>query len=307
MEKDFHYYLIYCLAAITQQEHSNIIAYASQFVDDNCERQFSIDGEPCPFPSSIPAGGGYYYPIMTQSMSPKSLDLYIQKYVYVPFHFLPGDDTVEIKGKRNAMNTTPNSQNAQAMLHEALKSNNPYRLGVTLHTFADTWSHQNFTGLWEDWNSVYPWYRLDKTYVPNIGHAEVGHSPDVISEIWTDYRLEKRIVNVDRAFDAVREIFRALRKNSDKGPLWGDVRLKFLKILNVPGYDDRIRAMVDFAKGEAGVDIVKYDRDSWIGQALDKKSGQVVMAPNFEQSDWHRFHQAAKEHFAHSLMLIASL
>jgi hypothetical protein len=307
MEKDFHYYLIYCIAAVTQHRDAQIMAFASQFVDDNNERQFFIDGKDCPFPAKIPANGGYYYPIMTQSLSPRSLDMYIHKYVYVPFHFLPGDDTVEIKGKRNKMNVTPNSENARALLNAALKSGNPYRIGVTLHTFTDTWSHQNFTGLWEDWNSVYPWYRLDKSYVPNIGHAEAGHSPDVISEIWTDYRLNKKIVNVERAYDAVRTIFRDLRKHSGTGPKWGDVRLTYQNILNVPDYDDRIRAMVDFTKSEAGVDIAKYDRDVWIEEALDVKDGETVMAPDFEHSHWHKFHQAAKDHFSHALTIITGL
>ena len=307
MEKDFHYYLIYSLAAMTQQQDAEIIAFASQFVDDNNERQFFIDGRECPFPSKIASDGGYYYPIMTQSMSPRSLDMYIHKYVFVPFHFLPGDDTVVIKGKRNKMNTTPNSQNAQALLNGAIKSNNLYRLGITLHTYADTWSHQNFTGLWEEWNSVYPWYRIDKSYVPNIGHAEAGHSPDVISETWTDYRLDKKIVNVDRAYDAVRAIYKNLKRKSGKGPNWGDIRLKYKKLLNIQGYDDRVKAIVNFTKAETGVDIPKYERNKWIGQALDTEGTEVKMKPNFEQSDWYHFHQAAKDHFSNALSLIAGL
>ena len=307
MEKDFHYYLIFSLAAITKQDKPDIIAYASQFVDDNNEEQFSISGEKVDFPNKIKASGGHYYPIMTQSMSPLSLDIFVQKYVYVPFHFLPGDDTVEIKGKRNKLNTTPNSQNAQIVLSEALASDNPYRLGIALHTFADTWSHQNFTGLREEWNSVYPWYSVKKYLVPDIGHAEAGHSPDVISEVWTDHRFNQQIVNVDRAFDAVREIYRNLQKNSRQGPNWGDVRLKYLKILRVQNYDDRTKTIVDFTKNEVHIDIPKYDEQQWIKAALDKTGEEAEMANDFEQTHWHQFHLAAKAQLALVLSLISEL
>jgi hypothetical protein len=307
MEKDFHYYLVFSLAAMTEQPKPDIIAYASQFVDDNNEEQFSISGEKVSFPSKIQVSGGHYYPIMTQSLSPKSLDIFVQKYVYVPFHFLPGDDTVEIKGKRNRLNTTPNSENGRTVLTEALKSGDPYRVGIALHTFADTWSHQNFTGLREEWNSVYPWYSIKKQLVPDIGHAEAGHSPDVISEVWTDHRLGKQIVNVDRAFDAVREIYRNLQKSSGKGPNWGDVRLKYLKILKVQNYDDRIKAIVDFTKRETNTDIPKYDEQQWIKAALDKSGDEVVIKDDFEQTHWHQFHLAAKAQFALVLSLISEL
>lgn len=314
MEKDFHYYLIYSMAALTQQPDAEIIAFASQFVDDNNERQFTLDeNKKIPFPSKIPANGGNYYPIMTQSMSPKSLDMYVQKYVYVPFHFLPGDDTVVFKDKeekdiRNKLNTTPDSENARKLMDAALKSNNPYRLGITLHTYADTWSHQNFTGLREDWNSVYPWYNIFKSLAPNIGHAEAGHSPDVISETWTDHRLHQKIVNEKRAIDAIRAIYQKLRKKSGNGPLWGDVRLKYLKLLRIPKYDDRKDAIVDFTRGEANVDIPTYERKKWIDEALLKEEGkEVKMHSNFERSHWHHFHQAAKEHFSQALTLIVGL
>ena len=90
MEKDFHYYLIYAIAKTTGFEKAEVIATASQFVDDNNEGQFYIDDQPADFPEKIPADGGHYYPIMTQSLSPKSLNPYVQKYVYVPFHFEVG-------------------------------------------------------------------------------------------------------------------------------------------------------------------------------------------------------------------------
>ena len=60
-----------------------------------------------------------------------------------------------IDGKKNPLSTTPASPNATVVLKKALASGNPYLLGIALHTYADTWSHQNFTGMQEGWNSVY--------------------------------------------------------------------------------------------------------------------------------------------------------
>ena len=307
MEKDFHFYLIYAVSKITGFEKYDIIAASSQFVDDNNEGQFSIDDRPAFFPEKIRANGGHYYPIMTQSMSPKSLNPYVQKYVYVPFHFLPGDNSVVIKGKKNPLSTTPGSPNAEVVLKKALKSDNPYLLGIALHTYADTWSHQNFTGLQEDWNSVYPWYNVFKSIVPNIGHAEAGHSPDVISEEWTDHRLDKKINNAKRAFTATGEIYKAMRRKSGSGPFWTDIKKDFKKIINAAGYDDRKNKIEDLLTESGLGALPRYDKSDWIDAALDRQGNQIVMHAGFEETHWYRFHQAAKVQFATVLELTKEL
>jgi len=307
MEKDFHYYLVYSMVKMTGYNDADIIAYASQFVDDNNEGFFSIDGHKTTFPEKIEAGGGYYYPIMTQSLSPKSLDTYVQKYVYVPFHFLPGDNNIEIDGKKNKLSTTPNSRNAKALLASALKSDNPYKLGIALHTYADTWSHQNFTGLHEAWNSVYPWYNVFKSVAPNIGHAEAGHSPDVISDTWTDHRLDERINNQKRAFEATGEIYKALRGKSRTGPLWSEVKKDYKTIINASGYNERKKEISRLLGDNNMGAVPEYSENSWIDEALDKADEKIVMKPGFEMTHWHKFHQAAKAQFAHVLDLTKEL
>lgn len=309
MEKDFHYYITYSIAKLTGYNDADIIAYSSQFVDDNNEGQFVIDEGESSFPERIPAAGGYYYPIMTQSLSPKSLDPYIQKYVYIPFHFLPGDNNVEINGKKNPLSTTPNSQNAKTLLNEALKSKNPYQIGIALHTFSDTWSHQNFTGLREEWNSVYPWYNIFKSIVPNIGHAEAGHSPDVISEDWIDYRLNKKekIINKVRSLEAVAEIYKVMRRDSGKGPVWTDMKSQYKEIVYTFGYDERISKVASLLIDNQLGSIPTYSKDDWIGAALDRQEGKISMSVGFFNTDWYHFHQAAKVHFAIAMNLIKNL
>jgi len=307
MEKDFHYYLIYGISKMTGFEKADIIAASSQFVDDNNEGQFSIDDRPTGFPEKIPANGGHYYPIMTQSLSPKSLNPYVQKYVYVPFHFIPGDNSTVIDKEKNPLTTTPGSPNATAILNKALESDNPYQLGIALHTYADTWSHQNFTGMQEGWNSVYPWYNVFKSFVPNIGHAEAGHAPDVISEDWTDHRLGEKIVNRKRAFRATAEIYKAMRRKAGSGPYWTEIQGDFRKIINATGYDDRKKKIDDLLTENGLGTVPKYSKDDWIDAALDRKKEQIVMHEGFEKTDWYRFHQAAKIQLATVLELIKEL
>ncbi|MBW2351999.1 MAG: hypothetical protein JRF51_02100 [Deltaproteobacteria bacterium] len=308
MEKDFHYYLIYAVSKITGHEKAHTIALSSQFVDDNNEGQFSIDERPAPFPEKIRSNGGHYYPIMTQSLSTRSLDPYVQKYVYVPFHFIPGDNSVVIDGKRNPFSTTPGSPNARVLLKKALASDNPYRIGIALHSYADTWSHQNFTGLHEDWNSIYPWYNLFKSIVPNIGHAEAGHSPDVISDDWTDNRLDQRtIINRKRALEATGEIYKAMRRKSGYGPYWKGVKKDLRRIINARDYDDRKKKIEDLLT-ESGLERApKYSKDDWIDRALDRRGEEIVMRDGFEETDWYQFHQAAKAQFALVLDLTKGL
>jgi hypothetical protein len=307
MEKDFHFYLVYAIARITGFQQAGVIATASQFVDDNNEGQFSIDGLPAMFPEKIPTGNGNYYPIMTQSLSPKSLDPYVQKYVYIPFHFLPGDNTVEIDGRKNPLSTTPGSANAETILKKALASDNPYLLGIALHTYADTWSHQNFTGLQESWNSVYPWYRVFKSLVPNIGHAEAGHSPDVISEEWTDHRLGAKIKNTTRALAATGAIYKALRRKSGSGPYWTEIKREFRIIIHADGYDDRKVKIRELLHKQGLGELPKYDKNAWIDEALDRNGNRIVLNPGFEETHWYFFHQAAKVQFSSVFELINDL
>lgn len=296
MEKDFHYHMVYGISKITGFEKADVIAYSSQFVDDNNEGRFVIDGQPAAFPKKIVANGGHYHPIMTQSLSLESFNHYLQKYVYVPFHFIPGDNSMVIKGGKNPLSTTPGSPNATAVLQKALDSNNPYLIGIALHSYADTWSHQNFTGIQEGWNSVYPWYKIFKSLAPNIGHAEAGHSPDIISDEWTDFRLgDNKIINRKRAFQAVGEIYKAMRRQSSSGPYWTEIKRDFKQVINTKNYDERIKKIADLLADKGLGEIPEYKEDSWIDGALDRdKENKLIMREGFEETDWYQFHQAAK-------------
>jgi hypothetical protein len=236
---------------------------------------------------------------MTQTISVKSLVYEIQKFIYGPFHFLPGDNSQAIAGKSNRYSTTPNSSNAQKLLKAALNSGDLYRMGIAVHTFADTWSHQNFTGYEEDWNSVFVWHSPYRAVVPNIGHADVGHSPDEISSEWKDYRFERherKINNRNRALEATKIIYQALRSAKKGTSYWTDVKRNFKRIIDAEDYDDRI----DKVKEYVNHPDLYYEKNKWVDEAIKKDEGkdELTAYSNFEDTNWFKFQQAAKANLA---------
>ena len=308
MQKDFHYYVTYALAKTAgfPPEDSKIIAYSSQLVDDNNEGQFPDRGEKPQFPSQIKINNGFYRPIMTQSLSVKSVVYEVQNFVYVPFHFLPGDNSKPIDGGLNKYSTTPNSPNAQLLMEKALKSQDPYRIGIAVHTYADTWSHQNFTGYEEKWNSVFSWRSPYRLFVPNIGHADVGHAPDEISVPWVDERLDKserKINNKERALEATKNIYQKFRSAAKGATYWSNVETDFRKIINADDYDDR-KEMVRAYVNEPDL---RYIEDQWVDEAVNEEGGQLVGVANFGNTHWYKFQQAAKANLALVMNIMESL
>lgn len=300
MEKDFHYYVTFALAnrAGFSKDDSHVIAYAAQYVDDNNESQYCREDGPLQFPSAIKTEDGFFRPIMTQSMSVKSLVYEIQKFVYVPFHFIPGDNSQPIDGHFNKYSTTPDSRNARTLLRAALATGNPYRIGIALHTYADTWSHQNFTGYEEDWNSVFSWRNPFRALAPNIGHADVSHLPDEISSTWNDYRFDKPYrerKNKKIALEACKRIFQELRRAQNGEMYWTYVEKDFRTIVNAEDYDERIALVRDYLNEPE----LYYKKDLWIASAVQDRGGEDLVAhPDLKNTHWYRFQVAARAQLA---------
>lgn len=347
MEKDFHHHIVYTLAKVagfdkkienSDETEAEIIAYASQYVDDNCDRKYVISHSDSEYPISLPSkietkNGRYYYPLITQAVDIKSLDLKIQHYVFMPFHFLPGDyETVKINDNSNPYCTTRNSVNANKLLDESLNSENLYRMGIALHTYADTWAHERFTAFNEAWNKVVDWYKDFKALAPNIGHADVWHLPDQICKTWRDHRFkEGPVVNRDRAFEATEKIYEKLYKQR-KGTPWGDIRNEIEKIIYLTEIDDSDEKKVYNERKKRFEEFVgkllNYDKDKWIatviGFELEKteeydpsdpfrvKGDKFVptnihLKDGFENSHWYKFQVAAKIQLSEILKLTANL
>lgn len=142
MQIDFHYYATYCLArsAGIKKKAAQTIAHTAQYVDDSTARIIDDhhDG------SRVVAVATAHHTMDFR----RNLDHDDQRYVWVPFHFLPGG-----KGKKftEKMVCQKNSKIAQEMVeHNLNQLDLPYFLelaGITAHVYADTFSHYGFSGI----------------------------------------------------------------------------------------------------------------------------------------------------------------
>jgi hypothetical protein len=136
MLKDFHYYGVFVLSNLAgfSRDEAKIIAYCSQFVDDSTDSK------------EIRVGDYTYDTVRTAHAGLRSFKWDIHKKVYFPFHFLPPRPLGV-----NAFSyvTEPDSAFARLLMDDVLADKSAlrlYRLGVVLHTYADTWAHQKFSG-----------------------------------------------------------------------------------------------------------------------------------------------------------------
>jgi hypothetical protein len=140
MDIEFHYYITYIIAknAGFKNKDAFNLAYASQYADGN-DAQCTLNK----------GSADEYRSYVSQTMciwKPQKERLRI----YPCFHFIPGEfesnSGLRIDGKLHVLNTTPNSKNANLILSEALKTEDIYRIGLAIHSYADSWAHQNFVG-----------------------------------------------------------------------------------------------------------------------------------------------------------------
>jgi len=148
MQLDMHYYGTYAMARAAGiiRAAAKIIATASQFVDDNAVKE-SIEFE----------DGGFLVAEATahHAYDLKNLAREDQRHIWVPFHFLPGN---EGESYTERLVCRKNSTIAREMVQFNLSQiDQPYGLhlvGVTAHVYADTFSHYGFSGVSSRCNKI---------------------------------------------------------------------------------------------------------------------------------------------------------
>jgi len=301
MQLDFHFYTIYTLCRATGFSHENAftVAYSSQYVDDaKHEDAFEFEN------------GGYFQPVSTahRFFSPDVISDSVCYGIWVPFHFLPGGLGTEFYER---MLVRANSVIAQEMidhlLNSPLRSYTLHRLGITLHVYADTWSHQNFMDvIKENINDVkdlkvegetedfITWFidklkeKIPEYALPKLGHAQAGTIPDEPFRIWeyTDYKgIRHRIINSERALDAAQNCYRILLKFLEKFPIfqqsepvpWIHIAPELKKLFETKGeLDERCNAWKQailnekfgFKVPEEGPQL-EYDERLWFKAAVE--------------------------------------
>ena len=148
MQKDMHFYGVYALALASgiKPETASIIAHSSQFVDDaTIDEAIELSGNGSVLPTMTS-----HKPIDYQNTIPGD-----QWKVWVPFHFLPGNEGTTFHQK---MICRKDSEPANLMKLHALKHKTetfgPHLIGITAHVYADTFAHYGFSGIGGAWNKI---------------------------------------------------------------------------------------------------------------------------------------------------------
>lgn len=325
MDKEFHYYatgLIAIRAGFTEDE-AEIIAHASQFVDENDVALKVRDRR---------KSKKVYRNYISQTMNILKPKHELMR-IYPLFHFIPGDPEAETAwrkdGKMHRLNTTPNSDNANELLDEAFKAPEDiqlYRVGVATHAFVDTWAHQNFVGWYDSFNS------LDFDIKPAIGHAEAEHHPDWIAHKWQDDRLiVPEVDNTNRFLSATHALFmryceyHKLQDRKDHSGNWDQLKEDLRKIFGKKYTGNQLQhdeARITRFKEQFSQD--KFNDRDWFDEAIEAeihgledshegiKSKFTLFEDKYfwkedgskEESDWYKFQEAVKEHEKAGLKLL---
>lgn len=335
MQIDFHHATTYVVARLAgfPAPQADIIAHACQYVDDATSSGLvRFDN------------GALYYRI---SSAHKMLDLRNKKalanhLVWIPFHFLPGNEGLAeglnpIGTFINKLVCRPDSPVARQMVRQAIiDQDRPYglhRLGVAMHVYADTWSHQGFAGVLHPINKV-SYARetgdsgvfssslavfindvLDKT-VPPLGHGRATVLPDIPFLAWQYRNGHSELIirdNADQFCQAAEWMYRAMKRYLLRDPFaevggmenrdMEKIRDLFTGLKEKSGSKRHAAWIRTIAKDpfSFGAETVAYPGKgpgSWKEQALGSNLDLPMYRwdPGFLKSNWKLFHDALQAH-----------
>lgn len=142
MQIDMHYHGTYALAraAGMHRDKARIVATAAQFVDDNAHKGSLELKDGARIDSQATAH---------HAVDLKNIDPVDQRLVWIPFHFLPGNQGNDYTQRLTcsmesdiATETIRNNCKSAAETAFGLEL-----LGVTAHVYEDTFSHYGFSGI----------------------------------------------------------------------------------------------------------------------------------------------------------------
>jgi hypothetical protein len=167
MKKDAHYYALLAMARSIgiEKETAHKIAYASQFVDDAKVNKITLAADN---PSNLLSQLGNE--IINAATCHSYSDLSTYNYSSMTantsaFHFVPGCEGRNFSKK---MRCKKESKIIKSIVEEAVNNTDPIKLGITLHAYADTFSHQGFSGIASKVNDVEGVRENNQIYISNL-------------------------------------------------------------------------------------------------------------------------------------------
>jgi len=258
MKKDAHFYALLALARSVgiKKEIAHKIAYASQFVDDARINNITLADDNSPSiisaledPEKIinAATCHNYFIVNTFNYGAMINNT-------TAFHFVPGCDGKSFVKKMRCKEESPIIMD---ILEKNLKEDDPIKLGIALHAYADTFAHQGFSGILSKVNDVEEIatsnkieedvgfkgfanklfdqlkYETKDIYLPAYGHGQVFTYPDIPYLDWkycfdssNDFSEEyktTRISNKDRFTNSFKNIKIHLKNFLSNNPQYKDV------------------------------------------------------------------------------------
>lgn len=296
MLADFHYCCIKVLAekAGFSAEEAQIIAFASQYTDDATEHK-KLDIDKLPNKAAPLIKNDKFDPVCTAY---KGINLYlsaleadVQKKVFIPFHFAP--DGVYVSGLSYDYKVSRAAGLTRLLLEETMgfleKDDNRLfslvKLGVALHTLADSYAHEYFSGKHssndndiEDicikekkrWKKLNLIEQFSHNVLPDVGHAEAKDFPDLSHLQWKYTHAvsgDERIRNnpeifVFAAFDIFTILCKANKTGLYKETLFEKIKDCFFE------KGDFAKKIARWRKNFSEINF-NYDLFAWRKEALD--------------------------------------
>jgi len=242
MKIDAHYYTVLAFARMVgyKKEIAHQIAYASQFVDDAKINQMSLSKNNDS--SLLDIFEEYTPPFFNMATCHSYFQINTFNYSAMinntaAFHFVPGCDGKNFAKKMRCKEESPIIMD---ILNKAKEDNDPIKLGIVLHSYADTFTHQGFSGIISKVNDIRDQHSINRVvdnifdiikisftnnmsedqsdHVPAYGHAQAYQYPDIPYLKWEyaydntdDFSNTYKLVRIDnparytRAFKMIKE------------------------------------------------------------------------------------------------------
>lgn len=317
MDKEFHYWVTGLIAEYAgfPARDCRTLAYSSQYTDDNNATIEIYASDAATEPSYIT------HVSQTENILKPKRDILN---IYPIFHFIPGDmDKTPARkdGQTYPLITTPDSSYANKIFSYTLSNSVSkylakdrrclYRIGLAAHSYVDTWAHQNFCGYYSDMNG------LPGVPLPDIGHFDAMHNPDMVNHRWTDQRLvDSDIINNDRFLAAAKRLYgywAAFCGQIGCSPRGSWEELEEL-LLNTWHQEEGARFEAYQKKSRY---LKEYDKSQWINEATELIEVEDISAENtkvekriwkdsinYIKTDWYGFQEEVKGHIADSTMIL---
>lgn len=155
MNKDAHYYAIlaFCRACGFNKRSAHVIAYASQLVDDATINLIFYKNSKLNFEHDLVANRPAFFNMATchSYFRIKTFNYEAMVNNTCAFHFVPGCQGENFTKK---LRCKEESSVILDILKDVLLENDLVKLGIVLHAYADTFSHQGFSGMLSKVNDI---------------------------------------------------------------------------------------------------------------------------------------------------------